>query len=109
MKRKIVIIMRVICIIFAIIGIVLIGIGFDKIKSYENPDSEYEYLYDEEDYVNSYVGGDAYNYIINGTYFTAYAVMGTGAFLISAIIGVASVFINISSINLSEKEKLPEL
>ncbi len=32
-------------------------------------------------YQNAYVGGDAYNYIINGTYFTGYMVL-SGALLI---------------------------
>lgn len=35
-------------------------------------------------YVNAYVGGDAYNYIINGTYATAFFVL-TAMFVLAAI------------------------
>ena len=42
------------------------------------------YVYDEYDYINAYVGGDAYNYIINGTYATAFFVLAT-MFMIGAI------------------------
>ena len=45
--------------------------------------------YNSEDFYslseNAYVGGDAYNYIINGTYFTGYAVIAS-AFFISGIL-----------------------
>ena len=34
---------------------------------------------------NAYVGGDAYNYIINGTYFTAYSVIASASLLCGAI------------------------
>ena len=44
--------------------------GFYKMFVYEN--SEYY----PEDNVNSYVGGDAYNYIINGNYAIAFFVVG---------------------------------
>ena len=44
--------------------------------------------YNSENYpslnVNAYVGGDAYNYIINGTYATAFFVL-TAMFVLSAI------------------------
>lgn len=44
--------------------------------------------YSSENYpslnVNAYVGGDAYNYIINGTYATAFFVL-TAMFLLSSI------------------------
>lgn len=41
---------------------------FDKLTNYKNPE-----YYGE--YVNAYVGGDAYNYIINGTYAITFAVL----------------------------------
>ena len=50
---------------------------------------------------NAYVGGDAYNYIINGTYFTGYSVTAS-AFLICGVIcinGAMSI-----SVKLFEKE-----
>ena len=87
--------MKTISIVFIVVGIILLCVGFYKISAYNNPDSEYGY----GDSINSYVGGDAYNYIINGTYFTAYAVMGTGSLIIATITGVASGFLCV------EKEK----
>ena len=41
---------------------------------------------------NAYVGGDAYNYIINGTYAAAYFVLAAG-FLISGIVCMAAGFL----------------
>ena len=43
--------------------------GLDKYTNYYNGDYSS---------VNAYVGGDAYNYIINGTYFTAFTVCAAG-------------------------------
>ncbi|WP_214894026.1 hypothetical protein [Exiguobacterium sp. H66] len=65
--------------------VVFLGIGFQKLTVYENPYSDDEYgLADEEDAVNAYVGGDAYNYMINASQATAYFVLG-GFSLLSAI------------------------
>ena len=55
----------------AIISVIM---GFYKMFAYENYDDE-DYFSDYEDNVNAYVGGDAYNYIINGTYTTSYFVL----------------------------------
>lgn len=64
-----------------LLSVIFIGLGFHKMFAYENPDS---YLLDK---VNAYVGGDAYNYIINGNYATAYFTLATlfvilGSFLV---------------------------
>lgn len=53
--------------------------GIDKMVNYSNGD------YYPYDIVNAYVGGDAYNYIINGNYATAYFVLT--AMLVLAAIG----------------------
>lgn len=52
--------------------------GIDKMTNYYNSEN-YPRLN-----VNAYVGGDAYNYIINGTYATAFFVL-TAMFLLAAI------------------------
>lgn len=52
--------------------------GFDKMFRYDSGDSY------PHKYVNAYVGGDAYNYIINGTYATAYFVL-TAMFVLAAV------------------------
>ena len=76
MKRKVI---RIIAGIFLIMAIIFYQQGFDKKDNY----------YYDEDYTllnkNAYVGGDAYNFIINGTYFTGYLVIGS-AMMISGMI-----------------------
>ena len=52
--------------------------GIDKMTNYYNSEN-YPRLN-----VNAYVGGDAYNYIINGTYATAFFVL-TAMFVMAAI------------------------
>ena len=52
--------------------------GLDKMFRYDSGDSY------PHKYVNAYVGGDAYNYIINGTYETAFFVL-TAMFVLAAI------------------------
>lgn len=49
-----------------------LGMGFYKLFAYENSNDEYSF---SDESVNAYVGGDAYNFIINGTYTTAYFVL----------------------------------
>ena len=59
-------------------GCVTLYRGIDKMTNYYN--SEY-YV---EANVNAYVGGDAYNYIINGNYATAFFVL-TAMFALAAV------------------------
>lgn len=68
---------------FVIAGIFIL-IGFYKI---------YAYSYEEygENNVNAYVGGDAYNYIINANYATAYFVLA----LVFTIIGSTLLICNV--------------
>ena len=49
-----------------IISAIVLGLGLDKMLSY-----------DKGEYHNAYVGGDAYNYIINGNYATGFFVLAT--------------------------------
>ena len=62
------------CIVLAILLYFLSSIflyqGYDKMTGY-----------DRYYYRNAYVGGDAYNYIINGTYATSYFVLASGCFI----------------------------
>lgn len=44
---------------------------------------------------NAYVGGDAYNYIINGTYFTGYMALGSACTIGSIILMSGSVYVSI--------------
>ena len=58
-------------IVSAILAFVTLCMGFNKLWRYDSGD---EYGFDA---VNAYVGGDAYNYIINGTHAIAYFVLTT--------------------------------
>ena len=60
------------------LSLICLCIGLDKLFRYKNGDV---YPYDLH---NAYVGGDAYNYIINGTYATAFFVL-TAMFVLAAI------------------------
>ena len=61
------------------ISFIFIGIGFNRMLVYENPDS---ILGTRR---NVHVGGDAYNFIINGTHATAYFVLGASLLLIGCL------------------------
>lgn len=78
---------NVVAIVLLIVGLISIGIAFDKKNNYVN--SEYSFV----DKVNVYVGGDAYNYIINSNYFTGYIVLGTASCLASIILFSTSALI----------------
>lgn len=57
--------------------------AYDKYVNYYQSSSGYR---DK----NAYVGGDAYNYIINGNYFTGFSVLGVGSLLLGMLcIGLA--------------------
>ena len=71
--------------------------GYNVKNVYHNSDTYYS------SNQNAYVGGDAYNYIINGTYFAGYMAVG-GAFTVSSIILLTgSAYISIKEM---EREKL---
>ncbi len=64
-------------------SVIPLGMGLYKMFAYENP--ELAYL----EKVNAYVGGDAYNYIINSNLAIAYFVL-FGVLFISGVILVAA-------------------
>ena len=101
---------RKLCKTFIIIGVIMLSIGFYKNTFYNNPNGDDWSYNDDETPVNVYVGGDAYNYIINGTRFTAYAVMGTGSLIIASIMGGINICLSIKSDEeIDATEKLPEI
>lgn len=66
-----------------VVSIIMIYKGYDKYVNYYN--SDYTSLN-----VNSYVGGDAYNYIINSNYVTGFYVLAT----LFTILGVGFLIIH---------------
>ena len=69
-------------IIAAILATCFLVRGFYVKNVYENYSND-EYSFYSQENVNAYVGGDAYNYIINGTYFTGFTVL-SGALYVCA-------------------------
>lgn len=106
-----------ICIAVAAILVIIGGIffykGFDKKNNYYNNET------DTSINSNAYVGGDAYNYIINSEYFVGYVTIGGMAFVCGAIftgLGVVLHFkkespnnIEIKHDNTPESTSLPPL
>lgn len=65
---------------FFILSMVTLGIGINKLTVYVNSDEW------QTDLKNAYVGGDAYNYIINAGYATAYFVLSVGCFISALLV-----------------------
>lgn len=66
-------------VVFFILAIIFLAKGHNKITKYYTSE-----LFPSNN-VNAYVGGDAYNYIINGNYATGYFVLAMG-FFVSGVI-----------------------
>ena len=82
-----------------IISVIVLGLGLDKMFNYENGESiPYEYH-------NAYVGGDAYNYIINGNYATGFFVLAA----MFALMGIGFIVLYYLSKMADGQEKLPAL
>lgn len=75
-------------ILFFVLFFVMTYKGYDKLTNYRN--SEYSSSLNQ----NAYVGGDAYNYIINGTHATAYFVLAVGFLISGTLCEIAYVFFN---------------
>lgn len=92
----------VVAAICLIVGIISISEGFYKKDTYRNSDTYYS------GNVNAYVGGDAYNYIINAEYFAGYMALGGSLLVTSAICAVAGTALVIVNSNV-ESLSLPEI
>ena len=80
--------------ILLVLSIVCIRTGIDKKENYYN--SDYSSLN-----VNAYVGGDAYNYIINAGYFAGYFALAGGCLTSSAVLFSAGMMLAVKE---AEKE-----
>lgn len=69
-------------VVFFCFSAIMLVNGINKMTVYNN--SDYEDINE-----NAYVGGDAYNYIINGTYSTSFFALSSG-FFIGGMICVAT-------------------
>lgn len=80
MMKKLSIFLLVLSLVFLVLGTYFLQQGFDKKDNYYM--SEHYSSLNE----NAYVGGDAYNYIINGTYFAGYCALGGTMFICAAVL-----------------------
>lgn len=101
---------KIIGIALAIVFAITLIIGLVSLfTAYEKKDN----YYNSEDYSslnkNSYVGGDAYNYIINGTYFTGYMIQGVGFLVISTLTGMGALYFLCKKDPDSKIERIEEL
>lgn len=111
MKKDFVKSLKTTSVVCLIAALVVLGMGIYKVTVYENPDSIFSSS------VNAYVGGDAYNYIINGTYFSGYMALGGALLVCSTVAKGASIICdclpeeNYSTNNQSgaEDAELPEI
>lgn len=74
--------MKVSGVIIIIVGIVFVCMGFYKKNVYEEPGK-----YDSG--TNAYVGGDAYNLIINAEYFAGYSSVGGALIVVGGLLFAA--------------------
>ena len=88
-------ILNIIMIICFIVSVSMFSKGQDKINNYYNSE-KYPSLNE-----NAYVGGDAYNYIINANYATGYYVLSAGFMLTGAMCGCTGLILN-------NKQETPE-
>lgn len=74
--------------------------AYDRIVNYANP----EYPTSNDDLLNVHVGGDAYNYIINGTHATVFALIAIGFMLASLMCFLFQAYINRNTDNIVKSE-----
>lgn len=84
--------MRNVLILLALVCFIVSGVFFQKGYSVKNNYYNSDYSSINK---NAYVGGDAYNYIINGTYFTGYSVIASAVLLCGMILISNSIRITI--------------
>lgn len=72
---------------FYILSAVAFYKGYDKITNYYYSEKYYNLN------KNAYVGGDAYNYIINGNYATGYYVLSMGTLLTGTLFVLTGILI----------------
>lgn len=101
LKKNAATILLTLSLTMVIIGSVFMFKGYDVKHNYFNSEKYGE---------NAYVGGDAYNFIINGTYFTAYSVLGIGSYIMASIFFTGAILgIPNDETNKKNNEELPAL
>jgi len=100
-------VMYIISAFLYLVSSIFVGIGFNKLFVYENSE-----LFDEakniDELKNVYVGGDAYNYIINANYANAYFMLGIGIAIIATIFLCTKLFLEQQKSQLLKLQKIRE-
>ena len=96
--------------VVAILASIFLIRGFYIKDVYENYSSS-DYYYDNEDNINAYVGGDAYNFIINGTYFAGFMALSGALYICSAGLFCTSILVglHIKEESKKDEEDLPSI
>lgn len=93
---------RVTAILFYLLAAIMLYKGYDKMTNYVN--SEYYPSHS----VNAYVGGDAYNYIINGNYSTGFFVLSAGFTVTGTLLLSTGALLNARRKELLEAQATPK-
>lgn len=88
--------------VLIVVGCVFFNKGFDKKNNYLNS-TTYTDLNQ-----NAYVGGDAYNYIINSEYFIGYIIIGSAAFICGAIFTTLGVYLYLKDESITNRKQIAE-
>lgn len=101
MKKSLLIkILLIAALVFYILSAVFLWKGYDKMTNYYN--SEYSTRLNK----NAYVGGDAYNYIINGNYATGFFTLAVGFMITGTLCGKTGLMLKYADSN-EESESTP--
>lgn len=102
----------IVAIILILLSLIFYYVGYDKVTNYKNPENSWA------DSKNAYVGGDAYNYIINAEYATGNFVIAVGLDIVATLLLGFERLINTlkdsqfkkyTNMEMSEEETLPNL
>lgn len=85
---------KIAAVILAILATGFLARGFYVKNVYENY-SDDDYSFHSQENINAYVGGDAYNYIINGTYFTGFMVLSGTTYICAILFLCTSIILSI--------------
>lgn len=75
-----------VAVVMYIVCAIMLYKGYDKMTNYHNSETYYSLN------KNAYVGGDAYNYIINGTHATAFFTLSAGLMTSGAVFTLGGIY-----------------
>lgn len=91
----------IIATIFYIVSAVMLYKGYDKMTNYYNSE------YSTSNNVNAYVGGDAYNYIINGNYASGFFILSMGFMIAGTVFMCSGIRIGFTRDSIIQQNEAP--